>query len=145
MSDYTEDLSGHYFYRDEAPDDRTIVGSLPGQKDIGSRVEAYSYNNNYILVIQRPLLEYYRTAIGYDLRSSFSSKKPEEDIEKSEIIADSIIKHDPYYQKIFSRPINYWIISHKVDSMFGPLSKEEYFQKRKELGVPEELKLKIDM
>jgi hypothetical protein len=34
MSDYSEDLSGHYFYMDEGPDNITIIGSRPGQKDI---------------------------------------------------------------------------------------------------------------
>ncbi len=140
MSDYDEDLSGGYFYMDEAPDNRTIGVAPPGKKDIGSTVEAYAYDDNYILVIQRPLLDYYRSAIGNDLVDCLYSKTPEEDAERGKIMADSVIKHDPYYQKVFSRPINYWIISHQVDSIFGPFSKEEYFQKRKELGVPKELK-----
>ncbi len=144
MSDYSEDLSGHYFYMDEGPDNITIIGSRPGQKDIGSNIEAYVYDDNYILVRQRPSLKYYRSSIVSSLIDSLPLKNPEEDFKKSEIIADSIIKKDSYYQKIFSRPINYWIISHQLDSMFGPLSKEEYLQKRKELGVPKELQLETD-
>ena len=39
---------------------------------------------------------------------------------------------------------NLWIsfiISKKLDRLFGPYKKEEYLLKRKELGVPEELQL----
>lgn len=34
----------------------------------------------------------------------------------------------------------YWIIKKNVNQIYGPLSKEKFLQKRKELGVPEELK-----
>ena len=37
--------------------------------------------------------------------------------------------------------LNYFIISKKLDRLFGPYKKEEYLLKRKELGVPKELQL----
>ncbi|HKR05947.1 MAG TPA: DUF3997 domain-containing protein [Bacteroidia bacterium] len=43
------------------------------------------------------------------------------------------------FEKNFS---NYYIIVKKSDLVYGPYSKEEYIQKRDELGIPEELKLK---
>jgi hypothetical protein len=75
------------------------------------------------------------------LSKRLSLNNTSEDIESSKIIADSLIKHNPYYQSIFSRKFNYWIVCHKNDSLYGPLSKEEYLQKRKELVVPKNLKL----
>ncbi|MGX5687424.1 hypothetical protein [Arcticibacter tournemirensis] len=56
-----------------------------------------------------------------------------------ESIVDSVIKSDPYYKRIFSRKLNYWIIRKKDNELFGPFSKEEYLTKRNELGIPKEL------
>ncbi|GGH27325.1 hypothetical protein FAZ19_18885 [Sphingobacterium alkalisoli] len=68
-------------------------------------------------------------------------------------VIDSLFQYDPYYVDLFSRPVNYWIISHKeqnaddyvpMSRVYGPYSREDYLKKRKELGVPEELTLKLD-
>jgi hypothetical protein len=40
-----------------------------------------------------------------------------------------------------NKVLNYFIIVKKSDSIYGPLSKPEYLQKRKELNIPEDLKL----
>lgn len=63
----------------------------------------------------------------------------------------------PKYQEAFEQSTfkQYWIINKKERSEFnevtkiysnvyGPFQKEEYLQKREELGVPKELKLKIE-
>jgi len=36
----------------------------------------------------------------------------------------------------------YWIIDKRTDDIYGPFKWDEYMKKRKELGVPKELKLK---
>lgn len=41
-----------------------------------------------------------------------------------------------------NRNVQYFIIEKKSDSVYGPFDKEKYLQKRTELNVPEELKLK---
>ena len=57
-------------------------------------------------------------------------------------IANSLINDEPYYQNLFSNKFNYWIICLSNDSLIGPLTKDEYFIKRKEMNIPVTLKLK---
>jgi hypothetical protein len=40
------------------------------------------------------------------------------------------------------RYLKYYIIAKETDSVYGFFSRKKYLQKRKELGVPEKLKLK---
>lgn len=61
--------------------------------------------------------------------------------ERLDLIADSIVKFDPYIKSDFVRKINYWIILKKKNVVLGPYSKLEYQHKRKELKVPENLLL----
>lgn len=65
----------------------------------------------------------------------------QEDIMISHAIADSLIHNDPYYKKIYSRKENYWIIINALDTLIGPLTKEEFLIKRKEYHVPDKLTL----
>lgn len=83
-----------------------------------------------------------------------SLKNTVRDMQICDYLADSIINHDPKYQNIFKRVLNYWIIANNNaqkenyylshSKIFGPFSKEEYLKKKKELGVPVELKLKFE-
>lgn len=82
-----------------------------------------------------------------------TNSKTGNDIAICEFLADSIIFNNPFYQNIFSREINYWIIKHfvkkkyfyqKSSIVYGPYSKIEYLKKRKELNIPEELKLSFE-
>jgi len=65
--------------------------------------------------------------------------------DRSDKIADSILENDPHYVQLFSRKIKFWIISHAPDSIYGPLSLEEYLEKRTELGVPDDLRLELEL
>jgi len=50
---------------------------------------------------------------------------------------------DKAIKKIKNSKIHmYWIIKHKTNDCYGPFKWDEYMKKRKELGVPKELKLK---
>jgi hypothetical protein len=71
-----------------------------------------------------------------------SFQNTSEDIKKGEEIADSIIKNNPFHKKVFSLKKVYWIIEIKNNLLIGPLSKDEYDLKRKELKLSEEFKLK---
>lgn len=146
-SDFYEELSGGYFYRDESNDTKEILGHDKSKQNIFPKVISYAYNKNFIIAAQEPLKEEYIISLAYEFRTTNSTyaKNSKEDIEKSEIIADSIIQNNEYYKSIFSRKINFWIISHNTKKVFGPLSLDEYIIKRKELGVPEELKLKLEL
>lgn len=86
-----------------------------------------SFDKTFILVTQKPLseicecnLECFKKMDSYDKRSYPRCK---EALEKSD-----------FYQ--------YWIINKIQNVVYGPLSKEKFFQKREELGVPRELQLK---
>ena len=86
--------------------------------------------------------DYAKDSIFYrEVASQISSHNTIEDQEFCRMIADSIIKDDPYYQKIYSRDINYWIIEKNVKKLHGPYSQEEYINRKEELKVPEDLKL----
>jgi hypothetical protein len=70
-----------------------------------------------------------------------SDQNSSADMHISRSIADSLIKNDPYYQKIFANEVNYWIIYNPKDTLIGPLTKEEYMIKRKEMKIPDDLQL----
>lgn len=57
------------------------------------------------------------------------------------LLAKEIIAKDPYHEKVFSQKENYWIIDKKGGDIYGPFNKHEYMNKRKSLGVPEDLRL----
>lgn len=142
-SDYNEELSGNYLYFDEGSGYRSIYSHSLGRTDIYSTVTGYAFNKDYIVVAQKPNYDIYKNEIAGRLRENttkYSGKSPDE-ITKSLAIADSILKNDPFHKKVFAHTINYWIISNKENNVYGPLTEDEYLQKRKELNVPEGLKI----
>ena len=104
------------------------------KKDIYSEVTDYDYNDDYIIAVQRPDVDLHIMQIEWEFLDNYTERR-------SNSIADSLVKNDPYYQKIFSRELNYWIISGKTDSLYGPYSKEEFLEARKVLGVPSSLEI----
>ncbi len=88
-------------------------------KNIPCIVVSYNYNNNFIIALQK------------DYKLSEKEK--------------DLITEDEYYDLAMEKGISkFWIISHSLDSIFGPMNKEDFNKKRKELGVPDNLKLKIE-
>ena len=146
-SDYATELSGNYFYSEEGGEIKQILNHKNNsnyKKDIYGKVIDYDFNYNYILVLQEPNYNDYITMIGFYLRvnlKKYPTNSYEETVQ-SEKEADSILTNDEYYKKVFKNKINYWIINNKIDSIFGPYSKQEYYIIRKKLGVPESLYLK---
>jgi hypothetical protein len=137
-------LSGDYFYREEGKHAKDIISSRPNNRSIFAEIIAYDYDSDFIIAIQYPNYEEYKTQIAFELRrdvNKYPTNSNEERLQ-SEIIADSILKNDSYYRSIFNRKVNYWIISHERNQLYGPLSKKEFSIKRIELEVPENLKLK---
>jgi hypothetical protein len=61
---------------------------------------------------------------------------------KLDLIADSLIKFDPYFRKSFSRARNYWIIKKNENIVLGPFSQQEFLDMRGRLYIPKELKFK---
>lgn len=75
-------------------------------------------------------------------QKGMSSQNSSKDLKISWAVADSIMNTDPHYIKLFSMKYAYWIISLNTDELIGPLTKEEYQQKRKVLGVPGNLQIR---
>ncbi|WP_138479028.1 hypothetical protein [Dyadobacter bucti] len=144
ISDYSEDLGNGFSYESSGQEFKNIRTPIHGQKDIYGKVTEYKFNADFILAIQQPSREVYQGSIAYELRNAdrvkYKNNSTNDRIE-SERVADSLILNDHYYKRVFAHPTNYWIISHHSKTMFGPLTKGEYFQKRKELKVPDKLKL----
>lgn len=101
-----------------------------------------NFENN--IVITETILEY-----GFDSTFIIVSQRPWDSIPN--IKKMTYTKSNEAFEN--SNFLQYWIINKKEKSEFneatkiysnvyGPYKKEEYFQKREELGIPKELKLK---
>lgn len=143
-SDIYKELSGGYAYRDEGGEMKQILGGIGiYRNEIYGKVLSYDYNREFIIVSQEPSNRDYIGMLSFYLRDD-TVKYPKNDKDallKSEKEADSIIANDPYYKKIFSNDTNYWIIQISSDSLIGPLTKSEFEATRKEMNIPDKLKL----
>lgn len=143
----SEKLSGHYIYHEGFNRYKDIlrVKNIEGvtiaknfeylKKNIYSEVLDYSYNEDFILVKQKPNKKYHIKALLFELEDIYLRSR-------SELIADSLINNSVHYKQIFDNEINYWIIDNKKDTLLGPLNEIEYLGKRNDLKIPQELKLK---
>ncbi len=142
-SDSSQELSGNYFYRDEGSDVKDILCHLPNHEEIYSEVVGYNYDADFIVAAQIPNYIQYRTIIGFNLRTNrvkYPTNSAKE-LAESEEQADSLITHDPYYKSIFANKLNFWIISNKNGTLFGPLTKKQYVGKRRDLMIPENIQI----
>lgn len=139
FSDSSEALSGGYQFFHEGPDYEGILGAV----NIYGKNVAYNYNSSFIIVKQVPAKELSKMMLTIDVYREYGigvkTIESESDRAENERLADSIINADPYYQTLFSRDTNYWIIAHKLDSVYGPCSRNEYINIRKNIGVPDNL------
>ena len=143
-SDYHQMLSGGCLFVHEGSNDNMIFSNRSDMSDIYSNVLDYDYDVRYIVVLQKPDINAYALIVSSRLHSlSYKQDVITHAVNQVfEDIADSIVRTDPKYTKIFAHKFNYWIISHKEHKVFGPYTKAEYWQKRKDLGVPECLELR---
>jgi hypothetical protein len=140
ISDYSEELSGNYFYLKQGRNRQVILSHQLGKMGIHGKVVSYNFNKDFILALQQPSFEDYRYIISNDLKGDTNNTAV--DVNASQNMADSILKHDPYYRKIFSQEFNYWIISHSENKTYGPLTVEEYLRMREQLHIPAELRIR---
>ncbi len=90
--------------------------------------------------------EYYNfkdfdSVLYYKIKGKFAKDNSSETKRFFEKIADSIILHNPKYQKLLNLQDAYWIIDLKSNEEFGPFTIEEYSEMRKKIKIPEELQL----
>lgn len=136
-----------------------------GNPIVDSDVKECVSNNKYILVCQEPNKELFFKQLMDNLKdfNSYFIKTKKDTVFKllygsvstkniyelmnqngnqANKIADSLIKNEAYYKKMFTNKFNYWIICVAKDSIIGPLNKDEYFIKRSEMNIPSSLTLK---
>jgi len=108
---------GHgYIYHE--PAGQPFIEKENSGKGIPGWIFAYDYNNEFIIALEK-------------------------DIELSEKKREELIVSGDFYDYVLQNGYSkYWIIAHVNDSIYGPFSREEYLKKRKEIGVPQGLKLK---
>jgi hypothetical protein len=138
---YTDELSGDYFYEDAGT--KMIMNHVAGKQEIFPNVTSYDYNKDFIIARQEADFKSCRVYLAFNLRAD-SKKYPtnsKEEVIESEKIADSILRNDSNLTKIFVHQTNYWIIRNSTDQVYGPLTPEEYEQKRRELKIPESVEL----
>ncbi len=136
-------LCCNYIYLDQGKDSKSILPETYNGKGVHANVIQYVYNSAFILILQKPVYEdhLYHLSSQITREDSLLTKNDEMNIQISKHKADSILKNDEFYKKIFSRQFNLWIIS--KNNLYGPLDLNEYYQKRIELAIPEGLYLKL--
>jgi hypothetical protein len=111
----SKDLGQGYIYHEQIglPTISNVCG-----KGINGVVFDYDYNNEFIVALEKACM---------------LSDKEEEKL---------ILNGDFYNYLLHNGYSKYWIIVHSNDSIYGPFSKQEYLQRKKELGLTEDLKLR---
>jgi hypothetical protein len=122
---------------------------VPSQygRSIFGKVLEYRFDNDYILVKQKPDKQDYIMQISTEIRAAQRNMSTKEERRQLFIFdqkADSIIKNDPYFVKVFSSRINYWIINHHSKSITGPMSKQEFTKKFRALRIDDTLMLNLN-
>lgn len=111
-----KDLGHGYIYHE--PAGLPIIEKEYSEKGIPGWVFEYAYSNEFVVVLVK------------DIQLSAEKK-------------EKLIMCGDFYDFVSKNGFSkYWIVDHANDSIYGPFKNEEYLQKRKELGVPEKLKLK---
>jgi len=110
-----QDLGNGYFYY-ELVGSPIICREVPTRKCIPTVVKSYDFNEDFIIALQK---EYRFT--DFELKN-YSNE-------------------ELYELSITEGLSQYWIICHSLDSVFGPMSKNDFYHKRIELGVPPELSI----
>lgn len=145
-SDYSEDLSGGYFYVAEGGKQKIIWSSSPDKQDLYATIIDYDYNDDFIIAIQEPDSLEIVHQISFDLEedTKLFPINSVDNTERSLIVADSIIRNDPFYQLMLSRQYNYWIVQHKKNKVYGPLSREDFDSIKYKLKIPRNLRISIN-
>lgn len=119
------------YYRNHFIVDTVFIAD--GGYVIGSFVDVNktSYDNTFILVAQKPL-----DCICECNNSCLKNKYIKTNDLPTYKMCKEALEKSIFYQ--------FWIINKTIDAVYGPYNMEEYLYERKELGVPNELKLDFE-
>lgn len=111
-----------------------------------SEILSIQYSTIEDTIPTHKIREYYNfknfdSVLYYKIKGKFAKDNSSETKRFFEKIADSIILHNPKYQKLLNLQDAYWIIDLKSNEEFGPFTLEEYSEMRKKIKIPEELQL----
>lgn len=101
-----------------------------GSTVIEAHINDIKYDNNYIIVDQKPLDSIWGPIINADY-APIRKKQFENARDAINFLENSNIH-------------NLWIINKDLKKVYGPFTKQEYLQKRKELRIPAELQLDFE-
>ena len=110
--DYTEELSGGYFFRSEGDGLHDILCHSSGQKDVPADVLSYDYDDNFIIAMQKP--------------AAFEDP-----------LYENTYEYPQGKDKIYC-----WLIIHRQEQVLRPLLESEFHLARKKYGVPKDLDAK---
>lgn len=113
---------------------------------IKGHITSYKYNNSYILVEQNPIdsicecnIECFGKMESYDKKSYKRCKEAFERTTFRQYWIIEKIQGDSLSNNIYAKYF------HEIEKhTYGPFSKKEFLIKRKEFGVPDELKLEFE-
>jgi len=111
-SDYTKNLGGGYFFRNEGGDLKDILCKEPKGGEIPSTVIAFDYDKNFIIAKQRPKL------------------------------SQDILYEKNYNYELGVDTTYFWLIIKKSHLVLGPLNEKEFREVRERYEIPESLKFK---
>ena len=139
VNNTSEELSGDSFFHESGLDFSYVMSHNASHRTIFPEVVAYAYDDKFIVVCQRPNKKHHRALLAGELNNG------QKDFEYFLIQADSILSHDPYYIKIFSSTVNFWIIVNDTHEMIGPFYIHDYIRMREQLNISDDLKLNIQV
>jgi len=129
-----EIIAGSYYIHRQSEAYSEILPGIPNDFDslsiydyvktvIYPTVEQYKTDDKFILVKQKVNEEMYKSHLIWNLELFFSNKE-------SKQIADSLIANDPFFIKVFSNSVNYYIIDVEENVIHGPFKKNEFKLKK---------------
>lgn len=125
LSNFSFDLlNGYTAYKQLL--DSPSIGKRPEWAEVSNKVRGDS-------LIYKPFIE-----------RNVSINNTSNDAKIARLIVDSLMENNYTYAKIFYQKINYWIIVHSNDSLYGPLNRQEFLLLKRKLNVPNDLKLEFE-
>lgn len=135
FSDIKHSLGNGYYYLGEGETQRYVYRSFDERNpsideiSIWPTVLSYDYDDNFVIIKQLPNEKAIKQYLIY-----FQDKSIE--------LADSLMKSDTFFIKMFDRDTCYWIINKKDKVIKGPYNFSSFQKEKSIIGVPNKLHLR---